>query len=68
MTIRDEWIHRLSTVPAEVRTSVAIDEIVRLRERIAEVAEYLDGMEDINDNGGPNTAMKVMMILKGQIP
>jgi hypothetical protein len=32
MSVRDEWIHRMSKIPAEVRTSVAIDQIVRLAE------------------------------------
>ena len=73
--LRSEWIHRMSTVPAEVRTSVAIDEIVRyigernmLRERIDEVLDLLDGMEDYADDTGPNLAMQIAIILKGRQP
>jgi len=35
MSLRDEWIHRLAAVPAEVRTSVAIDQLVRIAEERA---------------------------------
>ena len=71
--LRSEWMHRMSTVPADVRASVAIDEIVRLandrdtyRQRINEVLDLLDGQEDYADDTGPNLAMQVAIILKGR--
>lgn len=41
-------------------------ELQRLRAALSEIQELFEGDEDIRNDGGPNTAMRVMQIIRGE--